>query len=357
MLITTKRVCEKCGKIIEVLEDKASEFHTCLDCDGYFNKDKPTEIVIKPEALDLSVLDKEIDSKPHFWRPDSWDCYIGQKNLKAILQSYLKGTKEMNKNFPHLLISGRAGTGKTTVIYLLSKYLNVPFVECVANTIVSPQQLVDKLAEVKGGILFLDEIHTINKKVANFILPILEDFQINGQKILPFTFASATTEAGTLIKKYKPFFDRMKINKELDPYTLEELSILTKQYKDKNFPSKNISEDTYLKIAKNCRATPRIAIRLLESYIYMGCSIEEVFKAYNIIKDSLTENDVKVLRLLAEKEKGIGLKALASYLATSEENYLYQIEGYLIEQGYITITNRRMINDKGKEFLKEIQKG
>ena len=84
----------------------------------------------------------------------------------------------------------------------------------------------------------------------------------------------------------------------------------------------------------------------------MGCSIEEVFKSYNIIKDGITEDDIKVLQLLKEKEKGVGLKAISAFLGTSEANYLYQIEGYLIEKGLITITHRRQITNKGKEFLK-----
>ena len=317
------------------------------------DKQSPMEIVIKPEALDTSGLE-ETDNKDVLWRPSTFDEYIGQKNLKQILKAYIKGMTELNKVFPHMLIDGRAGTGKTTIAYLVAKYLDLPFVECVTNTIVSPQQFVDKLAECQGGIFFMDEIHEINRKVANFILPILEDFQINGKRIKPFTLFSATTEKGTLIKKFKPLVDRMKIQKTLDSYTIEELKILAEQYKNKSFPNKKIAEEIYWKIAKNCRGTPRIAIRWIESYIFMRCTIEEVFKAYNIVKDGITTDDIKVLKLLEEKEKGVGLKSLSAFLGTSEENYLYQIEGYLIEKGLITITSRRQITEKGKKFLNEI---
>jgi len=313
-------------------------------------KDSPLNITIKPEILDTSALE-EYNSKNHLWRPTRWDEYKGQERLKKVLRGYINGTKELNKIYPHLMIDGKAGTGKTTIIYLIAKQLGVPFVECITNTIQSPQQFVDKLAEVKGGILFMDEIQEINRKVANFILPLLEDFQINGKKIKPFTFACATTEKGELLKKYKPFVDRMKIQKTLDPYTIDELRILAKQYKEKTFPNKVIEESIYDKISKNCRGTPRIAIRWIESYIFMGCSIEEVFTSYNIIKNGITEEDIKVLKLLKEKEKGVGLKAICAFLGTSEANYLYQIEGYLIEQGLITITHRRQITELGKKFL------
>lgn len=317
-------------------------------------KTSPTEVIIKPEAIDTSSLEQD-KQQERLWRPSEFSEYIGQNKLKNVLKGYIRGTQELNKSFPHMLIDGKAGTGKTTIAYLVAKKLNLPFVECVTNTIASPQQFVDKLAKCQGGILFLDEIHEINNKVANFILPLLEDFSINGQRIKPFTFFCATTEKGKLLKKYKPLVDRMKIQKTLDDYSIEELTILTKQYKDKTFPTHQIDNDIYLKIAKNCRGTPRIAIRWIESHIFMQCSIEEVFSSYNIIKDGITTDDIKVLKLLNEKEKGVGLKAISAYLGTSEENYLYQIEGYLIQKGLLTISSRRQITDKGKLFLEELQ--
>lgn len=333
------------------------------ECEEHFKKypelynssdESPLSITIKPELLDVSALEEDKSCK-HLWRPSEWNEYIGQQNLKNVLQGYINGTKEMNKVFPHIMIDGRAGTGKTTIIYLIAKKLGIPFVECVTNTIQSPQQFVDKLVETNGGILFMDEIQEINRKVANFILPLLEDFQINGKRIKPFTLACATTEKGELIKKYKPFVDRMKIQKTLEQYTIEELTVLTKQYKEKTFPNNKIDEKIYIQIAKNCRGTPRIAIRWIESYIFMNCSIEEVFKSYNIVKDGITTDDIKVLKLLNEKEKGVGLKAICAFLGTSEANYLYQIEGYLIEKGLITITHRRQITSLGKEFLKGLK--
>lgn len=315
-------------------------------------ENSPMEIIIKPEALDLSDLEESTEKS--LWRPETFEEYLGQKNLKTILKSYIKSHKEMNRTFPHMMIDGKAGTGKTTIAYLVAKMLDKPFVECVATTLQSQQQLVDKIVECKGGVLFIDEIHMINAKLANFILPIIEDFHINGQKIKPFTLFTATTELGVLLKKFKPFVDRMKICKTLEPYSIEELKILVKQYREKTFPEAEVPEDVYYNIAGNCRGTPRIAIRYMESFIFMQIPIKEVFETYNVIKDGITKQDIRVLNLLNEKEKGVGLKAISAFLGTSEQNYLYQIEGYLIEQGLLTITTRRQITDKGKEFLNEI---
>lgn len=343
-------ICSKCGKIYY----GESINSLCLDCEfPKEEKENIQEITIVPSLLDTSKLQKGCGKA--FWRPESFDQYKGQEPLKRILNGYIKGCKELNKTFPHFLVSGKAGTGKTTIAYILAKQLGVNFVECIANTISSPQQLIDKIAEVDGGVLFIDEIHVISKKIANFALPLLEDFSINGQNIKPFSCFACTTELGSLLKRYKPLVDRMKIQKVLDPYTIEDLTVLTKQYQQKNFPNVVMDSSIYEKIALNCRNTPRIAIRLLESFIYMNTTLENVLNDYDIVFNGITKQDISILKILNEQEKGVSLKSLCAYLGTSEENYLYQIEGYLIEQGYITIGSRRTITLKGKELLSSLK--
>jgi holliday junction DNA helicase RuvB len=337
-------------------EDILNTFKDYSDNNGLIAEEEltqtsPLEVIIKPELLDTSSL-KEDKSNKGIWRPCDFNEYIGQQNLKEILKGYIHGCKNMNKQFPHTMIDGKAGTGKTTICYILAKQLNLKFLETVATTIQSQQQFVDLLMEVDGGILFIDEIHMINKKVANFILPILEDFQISGKRIKPFTLFSATTEMGSLLRKFKPLVDRMKISKTLEDYTDEELLTLIKQYKNKAFNNISITDDILEQISKNARGTPRIAIRYLESYIYMNKDIKDILNSYDIVKEGITKNDIKILHLLQEKSKGVGLKAISAYLGTSEENYLYQNEGYLLQKGLLTIGARRQITDKGKEFLK-----
>jgi len=350
-----EKVCKNCGNTYKLLpECLERDNNLCVTCMEKPAKNSPTEITIKPEALDLSNLDSD-SSCDRLWRPENFDQYKGQENLKNILKAYLNGCKEYGKIFPHTMISGPAGSGKTTISYIIAKQLNLPFVEAVTNTISSPQQFIDKLAECQGGILFLDEIHELNRKIANFILPLLEDFSINGKKIKPFTLISATTEKGSLIKKFKPFVDRMKIQKTLEPYTEADLIHIVEQFKNKTFPSISIPENVYQKISQNCKRTPRIALRYLESYIYMQKNIETVFQSYGIVKNGMNKEDIKVLQLLNEQPKGLGIKAISAYLGTSEQNYSYEIENYLLQEGYITITTRRIITEKGKQFLKEVK--
>lgn len=347
LLTFTDKLCKKCNILFSTASPTVE---ICLEC--MFPQEakvNPLEIVIKPELINTSKL--ESADAQRLYRPKDFDSYIGQEALKSILKGYIKGCKDLNKTFPHFLVDGKAGTGKTTIAYILAKQLGLNFVECVANSIKSPQQFIDLLVEVNGGILFVDEIHMLNRNVANFILPILEDFQISGKPIKPFTLFSATTEKGSLIKKYKPLVDRFKIQKRLDNYNIEEISTILKIYKDKVFSHIVVNDETINLIAKNSRLTPRIAIRLIESFIFMNKPVKTIFKSYNIVKDGITEDDIKLLNLLKANPKGIGLTTICGFLQTSQENYLYMIESYLIEQGMIAISNKRFITDIGKEFL------
>lgn len=323
--------------------------------DNQIQKSDKLQVIISPELIDTSILNEDNSNRKIIFRPNTWNEYIGQDKIKKELQARINGCKEFGVPFHHLLIDGKAGTGKTTLAYLLAKNLGLNFTERVATTIESQQNLIDILAETKGGILFIDEIHMIKTKVANFILPILEDFQISGKRILPFTLITATTEKGLLLKKFKPFVDRFKIQHTLEDYTTDELVCIIKQYHNKMYSQKMVEDKVYLEIARNSRGTPRIAIRYLESYLFMSCSLDELFITFNIIKDGLTTLDIKLLKYLTEFPKGIGLQAIASYLGTSQENFLYQYESYLLQQGYITrLSKGRAITKKGIEFLKEV---
>jgi holliday junction DNA helicase RuvB len=349
-------ICSKCGQIYSLTEEYLIKDGVCLFCkfpDVEAKKVGPQEIRILPELIDTSKL--EVGTQKSLWRPSDFSQYIGQESLKDILNGYIRGCKEMDKPFPHFLVDGKAGTGKTTIAYILASKLGLNFKECLASTLKSPQQLIDLLVEVNGGILLIDEIQTINKQIATFLLPLLEDFKINGQYIKPFTMMACTTEKGILLKKWKPLVDRCKIQKTLDPYTIDELAKLLKQYKDKTFKNINIDESIFVLLAKNARGTPRVGIRLLESYIYMQKPLEHVFKAYNIVKNGVTTEDIKVLKLLEENPKGIGLNSICAYLQTSVENFMYQQESYLIELGLMTIGNRRQITTTGKEFLTSLK--
>lgn len=316
-------------------------------------KESPLEVVIKPEALDISALEQG-KGKPTLWRPTSWDEYKGQRKAKSLLQAHIQGCRNLKENFPHLLVDGLAGTGKTTLLQLVASELNLNFTYCIAETLKSPQQVIDKIVESRGGILMIDEIHGLSRKVNEFLLPIIEDFRVNDQFIKPFSLFGATTELGQIIKKFKPFLDRFTIKLTLEPYTTETLIAIVKQFKNKSYPNISVEEKIYESIAKNCRETPRLALSLLKSYIFMQ-DINKVFEANSIVKDGITEKDIRLLKYLRDNPKGVGLNTIALYLQTSEANYQYSIESYLLKKGFINRLPRgRQISEKGKEFLNEI---
>jgi len=294
--------------------------------------------------------------------PSNWKEYIGQEHAKNIIQAFIKGTSKMNTPFPHLIIDGSAGFGKTTLVYLIKQYLQAEIIEHIASELVNPEQLIGILTKInqsesKNVIFFIDEVHNLSPQLIEILYPILQEGKINEKFIKPFTFIGATTEKGELIRKWKPFIDRMKIHITLENYNLEEMKTIIKQYKNKIFPDIQVSEENYTLLAKNSRLTPRKANRLIESLIYIG-NIDKTLEVYDIVdkERGLTKTDMKILDYLNSNDK-VGMQGLCSYLDTSQANYMFQYEPYLIQLGLILRTPRgRGISEKGKKLLKELYK-
>lgn len=296
-----------------------------------------------------------VSSKPiNIYRPISFTEYIGQDSVKDKLKSYIAGTKARGKIFPHTLISGKAGCGKTTLARIIANELNVPFRELITANISDIEELKWLLLEVKNGIIFMDEIHSLSRNLAERLYSLMEDFQEDGKPIEQFTLIGATTEIGEILKNRKPFVDRFKIKIELDDYTIEDLTKIIKQYRERTFATDNIDEGIYTIIANNSRSTPRIAISMLEDCIYTG-NINTTLKNNNIIKDGYTFKDLKVLKYLAQNINGVGLNGIANYLDTSVKNYQYEIENHLVKNNLITKTTRgRKISQYGLDKIKEL---
>ncbi len=289
------------------------------------------------------------------FRPSTFSEYIGQYKAKRLLETYMLGVIKRNIVFPHVLIHSSPGMGKTTLARLLSKELKVNFIETIASEIKDVAKLLDLIYKVKDGILFLDEIHAMPREIAEKLYPMMEDFQFDGNNIPYFTLIGATTELGEIIKNRKPFMQRFKIPIELEKYTIEDLIIIAKQYKNSMFPRDELAEDKYRTIAQNCRYTPRIAITLLESTIYFDGDIGDVLDVFGIVKDGYTTKDIKLLKYILSNKTGVGLDGLASYLDTSVANYKYEIEPYLLQNGLIIRTPRgRKISEQGIQLLREI---
>ena len=309
---------------------------------------KPEEIQIAGpiEDKEPSIVDK---AKSKIYRPLVWSEYIGQTKAKSIMKSYIKAMKERKEVLGHVLIHGKAGTGKTTLAKIITNEMQVPMRETITSTIEGFEELEMMLLEdlEPGSAIFLDEIHALERNVAESLYSVMEDFEWDGESVERFTLIGATTELGEIIKNRKPFYDRFKIIIELEDYTTEEMIKIVKQYKKKVFPNDRVRTEWYEKAALNCRAVPRRAIRLIEACIYLK-SVDRALDNLGIIKDGYTYKDLKALEYIKKCKKGVGMQSIAAFLNTSVQNYLYEIEPYLLQSGVlIRATRGRQLTDDG----------
>ena len=343
---------EKDTSFIEpTVEEKDGSDEIYFDKD-YFNSKCDFTTITKNKTICNcdKVTNSQILNKSTIFRPEKLSEYIGQKKVKSIIKSYVKGIKKRELVFPHTLIHGAAGYGKTTLVRIIANNLKVKIVETITSDIKDFSELKKHITNCEGGVLFLDEIHSLERNSAEKLYTIMEDFTYKGLAIKPFTLIGATTEIGEIIENRKPFFDRFKLILELEDYNVNDLIQITKQYKNQMFIKDKIHGKIYRIIAKNSKFTPRNSIRLLEATIYTG-DIYKVLDNFNIIKDGYTEKDFKLLEYL--KVNGIvGLQGIISYLSTSQANYLYEIEPYLLKTGLIVRTARgRKISDNGIKLI------
>jgi len=243
--------------------------------------------------------------------------------------------------------------GKTLFANILANKLGKKFITCTAGELKSEQQLVDKIVECKSGILFLDEAHRIGNKLGTFMLPILEEFKISGKKIKPFTTIFASTHKGNLSENLSALLQRFPLTIELENYTNKELITIFNQFLKKQYPSEKVQAEILNDIALNCRNTPRIGLGLLKEYIYIK-DWQQVKHNNNIIKEGLTLNDLKILRYI-KSVNGAGKTTLAKFLRVEPKTYEHSIEPFLMQKELITVSNKRKLTEKGKEFLNEIQ--
>lgn len=314
-------------------------------------EDSPLSIVIKPEALDSSNLKEGEGSKQY--RPKNFENYIGQEEAKQLILDEIKGCKENNEPFSHCFISSPPGHGKTLLAEIIGNMLDKKVVFTTGGQLKSEQIFVDKINECEGGVIIIDEANKLPTKVGFFMLPTIEKFEVDGKSLVPFTVIFMTTHKGDISKDLDALIQRCDLQLELNHYKDEELITILKNYKDKQYPTKEIPENIYKKIAGNCRNTPRIARTLLRKFIF-NKNFDQVLKNNKIIKDGLTDQDIRVLRYLQSKPKGAAKNTLANYLRTKPSTYENEIEPYLIFKDLIEVSNKRKITPKGISFLMEI---
>jgi len=294
-------------------------------------------------------------SKINIYKPMTFDSYIGQNKAKTILKNYILGTKEKNKIFPHTLLSGGSGTGKTTLARIIATELDKSLTEIITSEITDKDNLLTKIKETKGGILFLDEVHSLQRDLAETIYSMMEYFTHNGVSIEPFTLIGATTEIGEIIKTRAPFYERFKIVLDLNSYSLDDINKILLDYNINSLKERGIKYEQIKKISLNSKLNPRRAKRLLEAFSYFNGDINKMLESFDIINNGLTTKDMRALSIL-NTYNILGLQNIASYLGISVDNYLYDIEPFLLRSELILRTSRgRKLTDKGKITLTKLK--
>lgn len=293
-------------------------------------------------------------------RADRWDEFYGQKAVKEALRIAIDAAKKRKDTLEHVLLYGPPGLGKTTISHLIAKEMNVNIKITSGPAIERAGDLASILTNLeKGDVLFIDEIHRLNKIVEETLYPAMEDYALDivigkGPSArtlrldLPqFTIIGATTRVGLLSA---PLRDRFGVVHRLSFYSPEELVEIIKKGATKLKIS--IDKDSIVEIAKRSRGTPRVALKLLKRARDFAqvhgegkvdkSIIEKSLKMLEIDEIGLDSGDIRFLRSIIEKHGGgpVGVETVASTISEDETTIEDVIEPYLLQIGFIKRTNR-----------------
>ncbi len=293
-------------------------------------------------------------------RPTKLDDYVGQEKVKQSLEVYIKAAKSRKDALDHVLLYGPPGLGKTTLAHIIANELGSQFKITSGPAIEHAADLAAILTNLnKNDVLFIDEIHRLNKSVEEILYPAMEDFALDfivGKgpsaknmrlKIQPFTLIGATTKAGMLTS---PLRDRFGVISRLELYKDEELQVIVKR--SAKILNIDIDETASLDIAKRSRGTPRIANRLLKRVR----DYAEVLGSGKITKDiadkalakmeidelGLDFIDRKILESIIHKFDGgpVGLDTLSATISEDASTIEDVYEPYLLQLGFVARTPR-----------------
>ena len=305
-------------------------------------------------------------------RPRYLKDYIGQERLKSTLKVYIDAAKSRNEALDHVLFYGPPGLGKTTLSGIIANEMGVRMKVTSGPAIEKPGEMAAILNNLQeGDVLFVDEIHRLNRQVEEVLYPAMEDFAIDimlGKEAtarsvrleLPhFTLVGATTKAGLLTA---PLRDRFGVVQKLEFYKPQELKVII--LNSAKVLEVEIEESAALELARRSRGTPRLANRLLKrvrdfaQVKYEGVITRAVtdfaLDIMDVDKLGLDQNDRNILHMIIDKFGGgpVGLDTLAAALGEDAGTLEDVYEPYLLMNGLLNRTPRgRMATEAAYRHL------
>jgi Holliday junction DNA helicase RuvB len=324
-----------------------------------------------PETLVTTSLTSQ-DENEYSLRPQRLNEYIGQQKAKGNLEVFIQAAQMRSEPLDHVLLYGPPGLGKTTLAGIIANEMGVNIRITSGPAIEKPGDLAALLTNLaENDILFVDEIHRMNRAVEEILYPAMEDYAIdiiigkgpsaNSIRLdLPkFTLIGATTRAGSLSA---PLRDRFGVNLRLELYTPEELALIVKR--SAGILEVPIEEEGAFEIARRSRGTPRIANRMLRrvrdfAQVRAGGVItrevaDEALTALEVDQFGLDNIDRRMLRAIIEFYDGgpVGLDTLAATINEDTVTLEDMYEPYLMQQGFLTRTPRgRCVTQRAYDHL------